>query len=201
VTERQRLLDFLVDHAYEYDPSKPYRLASGAMSEEYVNCKRAFSFPGTLQALAAVVHPEILSTVDAIGGLTMGADPIATSVCLYSHGTDRPFRSFAVRKKAKDHGLRRMIEGFVDVGTTVAIVDDVVTTGDSTIEAIQKCRAEKLVIKQVLVLVDRQQGGLEKIREEIGPGVPVRAIFTKDEIHARWEAVHGSAAPATRARP
>jgi orotate phosphoribosyltransferase len=200
VKERERLLDLLVEHSYEYDPSKPFQLASGAMSDEYVNCKRALALPEAIHALATVIYPEILTSVNAIGGLTMGADPIAISVSLYSSGTSRPFRWFSVRKKAKEHGLRCDIEGAVDTGTTVAIVDDVVTTGGSTIEAIAKCRNAKLVIKQVVVLVDRQQGGLEKIQATV-PGIPVKAIFTKAEIHARWEALQGTSGDATRARP
>jgi orotate phosphoribosyltransferase len=197
---RERLLDLLVQHAYRYDSAKPFQLASGAFSEEYINCKEALGLPQALHALATVIHPEILTTVDAVGGLTMGADPIAIGVSQYSSQTNRPFRWFTVRKQAKEHGLRREIEGGVEVGTTVAIVDDVVTTGGSTIDAIRKCRAAKLVIKQVIVLVDRQQGGLQMIKDEVGPGIPVKAIFTKDEIHARWEVLGSAAGGATSRR-
>src|SRR5262245_57447250 len=89
---RERLLDLLARHAYRYDPSKPFRLASGEMSDEYVDCKKALALPEGIHALAAVVHPEVLASVEAIGGLTMGADPIAISVSQYSHSTSRPVR-------------------------------------------------------------------------------------------------------------
>ncbi len=198
---RARLLDLLAEHAYRYDASKPFRLASGEMSAEYVDCKKALALPEGIAALAAVVHPEVLASVEAIGGLTMGADPIAISVSQYSHSTSRPVRWFSVRKRPKDHGLRRGIEGLVDSGMAVAIVDDVATTGGSTLEAIAKCREAGLVIKQVLVLVDRRQGGLENIKAEVGPGIPVKAIFTKDEIHARWKMLHADDGGVLRGRP
>ncbi len=198
---RERLLDLLVRHAYRYDPSKPFRLASGEMSDEYVDCKKALALPEGIQALAAVVHPEVLASVEAIGGLTMGADPIAISVSQYSSSTSRPVRWFSVRKRPKEHGLRRDIEGLVDPGMAVAVVDDVATTGGSTLEAIGKCREAGLVIKQVLVLVDRGQGGLENIKAEVDQGIPVKAIFTKDEIHARWKTLHANDGDVVPGRP
>ena len=186
---KARLLDLLARHAYRYDSTKPFLLASGGKSDEYINCKDALSLPETMEALAKVVYPLLPGSVEAIGGLTMGADPIAVGVSLFSANRPRRVRWFSVRKEAKKHGLRREIEGGVPAGARVAIVDDVVTQGGSTLDAIRKCRSAGLSIKRVIVLVDRQQGGLEKIKAEVGADVRVIAIFTKAQVHARWKAL------------
>ncbi len=119
----------------------------------------------------------------------MGADPIAISTATASARTSREICWFSVRKDRKGHGRGRLIEGDVKAGFEVAVVDDVVTTGGSTIEAIEKCREAGLQIVQVLVLVDREQdAGMEKIRMALGGDVPVVALFTKSEVRHAWEA-------------
>src|SRR5207244_521547 len=114
---------------------------------------------------------------------TMGADPIAQATAAYCTRLGRALNAFSVRKEAKKHGLRKWIEGPAAPGATVAVVDDVVTTGGSTIEALQKCRQEGLAVAAVVVLVDRQEeSGLDNITRAAGPGVPVMAIFTLAEL-------------------
>lgn len=187
---RERLLDLLAKEAYQYDPSEGFTLSSGEKSAEYIDCKSAFSFPEAMQALGAVIHPLLDRRVRAIGGLTMGADPIAHAVSQFSAGHFDKVRWFTVRKEPKKHGRMREVEGGVPMETNVAVVDDVVTTGGSTIDAIRRCLISGYNVLQVIVLVDRQQGGFEKIKAEVPSIVPITAIFTKDEIHARWERIH-----------
>lgn len=184
---RTVLLNNLAKHAYKYSPEKQFLLASGAYSDEYLDCKLALSHPAAMTALGPVFLAHLQRGVAAIGGLTMGSDPIAMATACASDGTDRLVRWFTVRKEAKSHGQKKLIEGSVEPGEVVAVVDDVVTSGSSTIKAIEACREFRLNIAQVVVLVDREQAeGMAKIRQAAGQNVPVQAVFTKSEIKARW---------------
>ena len=112
-----------------------------------------------------LVAEHLPADVEAVGGLTMGADPVAIEVAAYCTRHGRPLNAFSVRKEAKKHGLGKWIEGGVPAGSKVAVLDDVVTTGGSTIDAIRRCREEGLEVRAVIVLVDRQEhGGLDEVR-------------------------------------
>ena len=181
------LLDQLASHAYQYRPDEPFVLTSGALSDEYIDCKLALSQPIAMSVLGTVVLRELSPDVVAIGGPTMGSDPIAMSTAQASAGTEQHVRWFSVRKDLKEYGQKKRIEGDVKPGERVAIVDDVVTSGMSTINAIKACRAFGLDIALVIVLVNREQSsGIDNIRREAGEGVPVKAIFTKSDIKGRW---------------
>lgn len=188
---RATLLDELAGFAYQYRPEQPFQLASGAFSDEYLDCRKALSRPRALAAVGDLVLRQLNTSIKAIGGLTMGADPIAHAVCFasYWYNSTYPVNWFSIRKEAKDHGKGKQIEGNVEPGTTVCIVDDVCTTGGSTIKAIEAARAFGLIVSQVIVLVDRQQdAGIENIRTAVGStDIPVKALFTKDEIKARYQ--------------
>lgn len=188
---RSTLLDYLARYAYQRSSEKPFLLASGATSDEYLDCRQALSRPGALAALGSTLLGRLAPGVTAIGGLTMGADSLALSTSLASAGSEREIRWFTVRKEPKAHGQKKLIEGALEAGERITVVDDVVTSGKSTIQAIHACREAELVIAQVLVLVDRQQlNGLQNIRDVVGAGVPVEPIFTKTEIKGRWEEIN-----------
>jgi len=191
---RDRLRDLLVSRGYRYDPAKSFELVSGEHSSEYIDCKSVLSDPEALAMIGPIFLPLVRPESIAVGGLTMGADPIAISVSLHSGATDHPLRWFSVRKGAKEHGLKKLIEGNLPPRCRVTIIDDVVTKGGSTLEAIHHCRADSHEVVQVIVLVDREQGGLQRIKNDLGVGVPVKAIFTKSELHAAWQARHQSRA-------
>ncbi len=193
VPARERLLDLLATHAYQYNPVEPFQLASGETSAEYIDCKSALSYPEAMLAVGELIHPMIDRRVRAIGGLTMGADPIAHAVSQFSATQLDKYRWFVVRKQAKQHGRMREVEGGVPPDTNVVVVEDVVTQGTSTLDALSKCLRASYHVLQVIVLVDRQQGGVERIRKDVPDSVPVEAIFTKADIHARWEQLQGSA--------
>jgi orotate phosphoribosyltransferase len=194
---RRKLLELLARYAYDFKPGG-FTLVSGQKSDEYLDCKMALSRPEALPLTGALFLSHVDPTAVAVGGLTMGSDPIAISTAHVSAGA-RPLRWFSVRKDAKEHGRKKVIEGDVRPGDGVVVVDDVVTTGGSTIQAIQKCRECGLRVVQVLVLVDREQdGGLNGIRDVAGADVPVRAMFTKSEVRQEWERLR-SAAPVSRA--
>jgi orotate phosphoribosyltransferase len=187
MTASDDLLRYIARYAYQYRPEKPFVLVSGATSDEYLDCKLALSQPGAMQALGQVFLERLEPRVTAIGGLTMGSDPIAISTAYASAASERPVRWFTVRKESKSHGQMKLIEGSVAPGEHVAVVDDVVTSGGSTIKAIEACRAGELVIAQVIVLVDRQQaGGMDNVRKAAGDGIDVSAIFTREQIKKEW---------------
>ena len=105
--------DELVQHAYQYSPEKPFLLVSGQYSDEYLDCKLALSQPRAMASLGRVFLSMLKSPAVAIGGLTMGSDPIAMSTSQTSFGTERPLRWFTVRKEAKGHGQKKLVEGSV----------------------------------------------------------------------------------------
>ncbi len=167
-------------------------LASGQRSQVYFDCKRATLDPEGVHLIALAILDiidELVATdtrwIDAIGGPTIGADPVVGHVAglscersitarLASH---RPFKAFLVRKESKEHGTQRVIENDIPRGTRVVIFEDVVTTGGSTLEAIRKVEEAGLEIAAVIAVVDREQGGetaLAKYR--------YRPIFKKGEF-------------------
>jgi len=186
-TARAALLDELVRHAYQYSPEKPFLLVSGQYSDEYLDCKLALSQPAAMAALGKVFLARIKVPAVAIGGLTMGSDPIAMSTSQESFGSAHALRWFTVRKEAKGHGQKKLVEGSVKPGESVVVVDDVCTTGGSTVKAIEAARDFGLNVAQVIVLVDREQSdGIANIQRAAGPDVEVSAVFTKTQVKARW---------------
>jgi len=119
--------------------------------------------------------------IDAVGGLTMGADPIALAVAMFSFAAKdaRPLQAFSVRKSAKAHGQGKLIEGNFKRGDTVVVIDDVVTRGESTLAAIQAVVNEGGKVAFVAALVDRQEGGRDKIE---AMGYRVVALFNREEV-------------------
>jgi orotate phosphoribosyltransferase len=185
---KEKLLRLLRLYSYRYDPAGGFRLASGNLSHFYVDCKATTMRGEAMDLVGGLVAAALPPDVHAVGGMTMGADPIAQATAHYSSVRGRPLNAFSVRKEPKGHGLRKWIEGCADPGTAVAVVDDVVTTGGSTVDAIERCRADGLRVGAVVVLVDRQEGGgLDRVRQAAGPGVQVTAIFTLDEIRTPRE--------------
>jgi orotate phosphoribosyltransferase len=191
---RAVLLAELVKYAYQFrfDERDWFTLASGERSPEYFDCKLALSQCRAMSVMGPLFLELLDKSVCASGGLTMGADPIAMSTCQASFGTNREVRWFVVRKDRKLHGQKKLIEGCVKRGDRVAVVDDVVTSGKSTIQAIEDCREYGLDVAQVIVLVDREQlNGVDNIRKAArsvaGQDVPVLAVFKKSEIVLEWQ--------------
>jgi orotate phosphoribosyltransferase len=142
--------------------------------------------PAAMPLIGRLVFERIRGAVDAVGGLTMGADPIACAVAYYSQGRGQPVAAFSVRKDAKSHGMERWVEGAAAPKSRVAVVEDVVTTGDSTLRAIARCREQGLRVERVVALVDREEGGMERIVAEVGTA-RTSAIFRRSEIDALWK--------------
>jgi orotate phosphoribosyltransferase len=165
-----------------------FTLSSGATSKYYIDCRLTTMDGRGAWLVGLLMHSLIRREeaarglrVQAIGGLTMGADPIALATAIYSQsaGDPAPLRAFSVRKAAKAHGQTKLIEGNFSKGDSVCVIDDVVTKGDSTIAAINSVNGEAGRVAFVAVLVDRQQGGREKIE---AMGYRVVPLFTRDEL-------------------
>jgi len=165
-----------------------FTLASGAKSDLYVDCRLT-----TLDAQGACLVGQVMHAVlvDAakeldvtpvgVGGLTMGADPISLAVAMSSFmsGDAQPIHAFSVRKEAKSHGRKKLVEGNFKAGDSVVVVDDVITTGGSTLKAIEAIEAEGGKVALVLVLLDREEGGRANIEEK---GYKVFSAFTRSSI-------------------
>jgi orotate phosphoribosyltransferase len=183
---KERLKQLVLDHAFQYSEVPAFKLVHGGLSQFYFNCKRVTLDPEGQYLIGNLVFAAIREMdVKAIGGLTLGADPIANAVAYTSWLQASPVQAFVVRKQQKEHGTASLIEGRVEPGDRVVVVDDVITTGGSTLQAIAACRQSGLNVVKVVVLVDRQEmQGRERILQEIPE---VEALLTRDEVMERYQ--------------
>lgn len=165
-----------------------FTLASGKKSNYYIDCRLTTLDPEGACLIGAAIRKtvndkckEMGISIDSIGGLTLGADPIALSASMASYQAedDKTLKPFVVRKAPKEHGKGKQIEGGFEEGDSVVALDDVITTGGSTLKAIEAIENEGGKVEFVLVLVDRQEGGKEIIEES---GYKVFSLFTRDEL-------------------
>jgi orotate phosphoribosyltransferase len=156
-------------------------LSSGRTAQYYVDAKRALLRPPAYRAAGVLVAAEAADRgADAVGGMTMGADPLACAAIGAEAGDG--LVAFFVRKEKKQHGLQRWIEGpELAAGTRCLVVEDVVTTGGSTVRAIERIREEGLEVAGVTAVVDRLAGGAQAIEE--AAGAPYRPLLTIDELY------------------
>ena len=165
-----------------------FTLASGAKSDLYVDCRlttldgHGGSLVGqVMHALLVEKAKELGVSPVGVGGLTMGADPISLAVAMTSYyaGDAQPIHAFSVRKEAKGHGRKKLVEGNFKAGDLIVAVDDVITTGGSTLKAIESIEAEGGKVAFVLVLLDREEGGKANIEAK---GHRVFSAFTRSAI-------------------
>jgi orotate phosphoribosyltransferase len=179
---KNELIRILCEKSVKYSREPAFRLVSGRMSRFYVNCKPTTLSPRGMFLAGHLVFEALKDTdVTAVGGLTFGADPIAVATAFASEINGHLIKAFSIRKSRKDHGIIRWIEGDLSAGETVAVIDDVATTGGSTIKAIERAREEGLLVRRVVILVDRQEGGLDNIRRHVSD---VTALITRRELLA-----------------
>jgi orotate phosphoribosyltransferase len=196
-SDRARLLELLRTLSYE---RRRVVLASGKESDFYIDCKRTALTAEGHALVGRVLWDRVRRLrpgVRAVGGLTLGADPIASAIAMASWldqearraapspgepaAPHDPVDAFIVRKEPKGHGTGQWIEGrrTIPDGSRVVVIEDVVTTGGSARKAIERCRAEGLVPVSCLALVDRREGGREAIEAE---GVPLDAVFAREDF-------------------
>ncbi|MDQ3557385.1 MAG: orotate phosphoribosyltransferase [Gemmatimonadota bacterium] len=185
MADRDRLLHLLLQRSLRRGD---FVLASGARSRFYIDCRTTTTHAEGQSLVGrmglAKLHGAGLAP-DSVGGLTMGADPVAYAIAHESWGTERPVHAFSVRKEPKAHGTGRRVEGCFAAGNQVVIVEDVITSGASALAACEAVRAEGGGVLAVLALVDRQGGGRQRIEAE---GLPVHTLFDIGELLAASDA-------------
>jgi len=179
---KQKLVKMLYEKSFMYSKEPIYKLVSGRQSHFYVNCKPTTLHPEGMFLIGELFFDAIKEEdIQGVGGLTFGADPVAMATSLTSYLKGKPVKAFSIRKTQKDHGIVKWVEGDVGPGEKVVIVEDVITTGGSTIKAVERAQAEGLVVVKVVVLVDRQEGGVEAVRAH---SKVVDAIVTLEDLMA-----------------
>ncbi len=157
-----------------------FTLASGKKSKYYIDIRKTSLHPQGLKLISEIILSEINSVdADAIGGPTIGADPIVSGVALLSADSKKPTGGFLIRKEKKGHGMGKQIEGCFQKGVKAVLVEDVVTSGGSTLKAIQSVESEGGEVIMVIAVVDRMQGGKENIENA---GYKFNALFTSNDI-------------------
>ena len=175
---KDRLRALLAEEAYL---TGDFVLTSGKHSNHYFDCKRVTFHPEGLAAISDLLVAKMhVACIYAIGGLTLGADPIVAGVVDASWRLGCPIEGFVIRKEPKKHGTSEWIEGVVPEDTRVAVVDDVVTSGGSIIKAVERCRSEGLDPVIAYAIVDREEGGAETIERDCG--IPFESLFKYSEI-------------------
>jgi orotate phosphoribosyltransferase len=175
---RRRLVEIVRARSFSTGAEK--RLASGRTSTVYFDMKPTMLHPEGAHLIGTLVLDALAGdAVDLVGGLEMGAVPIATAVATVGHATGRPVAAFFVRKQPKDHGMQRLVEGLAAgetiAGRRVAVVEDVTTTGGSALKAVEAVTAAGGTIVRVVTLVDRQEGAAETFAAH---GLPFTAVLT-----------------------
>jgi orotate phosphoribosyltransferase len=177
-TARSRLIEII--RARSLRTGGAIKLASGKTSSFYINLKPTMMHAEGAHLIAALLLEELRDApIDLVGGMEMGAVPLAASLVAMSHGQDRPLRAFFVRKQAKDHGTRSLVEGLAEGetlrGKRIAMLEDVTTTGASTMRAIEALQAEGAIVDRVIVVVDRLEGADDTFK---AAGIPFTALLT-----------------------
>jgi orotate phosphoribosyltransferase len=184
MTDQELLITLLAERSSK---KGHFILASGRESQFYIDARLTTMSPDGLAVIGRLGLSTLRQSgwqIEAIGGLTLGADPISYAISHASAGSARPLRAFTVRKEAKTHGTGKVIEGPFRPNDHVAVIEDVITTGGSALRAIDAVRNAGGTVSGVLAVVDRQEGGREALESA---GVPVIALTTASEIMATLE--------------
>jgi len=184
VTLQEQLAKAFHDtQSFKWDRDKGFKLASGEISPFYVDCRALMAHPEARRLVAELAYEAIAGIeFDCLGGLELGAIPIAITISDFGCAASRQrlWRTFVVRKQAKDHGLGKLIEGSITHGDRALIVDDVLTSGGSLLKAVAVARDAGLRVDHALVIVDRQeQDGKARLEKE---GVRLMSLLTIQDL-------------------
>ena len=178
--QRALLLQLLAERAYRHGQ---FTLASGRTSTHYVNCKPVSLSGQGLALLAAQMLPLVEAEAVAVAGLTLGADPLVSGVAQAAALAGRQLDALIVRKEAKGHGTGAWLEGpLPTAGSVITVLEDVVTTGGSSLKAVHQLREAGYTVNRVVTIVDRQEGGLDAMTSA---GLELRSLFLLEEVAAR----------------
>jgi orotate phosphoribosyltransferase len=175
--DRDHLRQMLLDRSMRFGE---FVLSSGATSNYYIDVRKTSLHPEGLKLISALFWEQLRNDdITAVGGLTLGADPLVAGVMWHSHGEGRPLEGFLVRKAAKEHGTRGQVEGNLAGHKRVAILDDVITSGESSIIAAEAAESYKAEVVRVLAVVDRGQGASQIFQQR---GYPFTPLFTIGDL-------------------
>lgn len=181
VTLRQALLDLFCQVAYK---EGDFVLSSGQRSTYYINGKQVTLHPQGGVAIGRLLLSLLSEDVQAVAGLTLGADPMVTATSVVAAYEGRSIVPLIVRKEAKGHGTQAYIEGLtLPPNSAVVVLEDVVTTGQSALKAVERLRQAGYAVNQIIALVDRQQGGAELYEQQ---GLAFQSIFSIQDLQKRW---------------
>jgi orotate phosphoribosyltransferase len=183
-TLRQKLLDLFCRLAYQ---EGDFVLSSGQQSSYYINGKQVTLDPQGALAMARLLLPMLPKDSQAVAGLTLGADPIVSAVSVVSVYENRPIPALIIRKEAKGHGTMAYIEGpSLPQGAKVVVLEDVVTTGQSALKAVERLQAAGYTVDRVISLIDRLQGGGELYESA---GLQFEALFTIEDLQKHYREI------------
>lgn len=178
---RHYLLDLFCEVAYR---EGDFTLSSGQHSNYYINGKQVTLHPEGGLAVGRVLLSLVPTMTQAVAGLTLGADPLVTATSVVAAYEGRSLSALIVRKAAKGHGTQAYIEGPVLApGSSVVVLEDVVTTGQSALQAVDRLKEAGYTVSQIIALVDRQQGGAELYQQQ---GLEFQAVFSILDLQTRW---------------
>jgi len=174
---KENLLTLLAQKAYKFGD---FSLASGKKSSHYVNCKPVSLSGEGLLSISSLFLKQIDENDSGVAGLTLGADPLVSGVVMLAAQSGIDLRGLIVRKEAKGHGTGAWLEGpLPPKGSVITVLEDVVTTGGSSLKAVEKLRAEGYLVSKVLAIVDREEGGESAMYKA---GLDLKSLFFLKEI-------------------
>ena len=177
---KENLLTLLAQKAYKFGD---FSLASGKKSSHYVNCKPVSLSGEGLLSISSLFLKQIDSNVSGVAGLTLGADPLVSGVVMLGAQSDINLNGLIVRKEAKGHGTAAWLEGpLPPKGSVITVLEDVVTTGGSSLKAVEKLRGQGYLVKRVLAIVDREEGGAQAMSKA---DLDLNSLFFLKEIVER----------------
>lgn len=180
-----RLKEIILEKSFQYSDEPIFNLAHAGKSNFYFDCKTTMLDPEGAEIIARLIFDKIRDLdISAVGGLELGAVPISSIVMLISQQERKPIKGFVVRKAVKGHGKRAKIEGQIKPGEKVVVVDDVITTGTSTIRAIEAITNIGAEVEKVIVLVDREESNGRQNIQELCPNV--ESLMKRSEIMALY---------------
>jgi len=175
--ERDQLRQMLLERSMRFGE---FVLSSGATSNYYIDVRKTSLHPQGLRLISKLFFEMLQNeNVTAVGGLTLGADPLVAGLMLHSAEQGRPLEGFFVRRTTKDHGLRGQVEGNLAGHKRIAILDDVITSGESAMIAAEAAESYKAQVVRVLAVVDRGQGAAQLFQQR---GLPFASLFTIGEL-------------------
>ncbi|MEA5554312.1 orotate phosphoribosyltransferase [Anabaena cylindrica UHCC 0172] len=184
-TLRQKLLDLFCQLAYQ---EGDFVLSSGQQSSYYINGKQVTLHPQGALAVGRLLLQLLPEDTQAVAGLTLGADPIVSAVSVVSAYENRPLPALIIRKEAKGHGTMAYIEGpSLPQGAKVVVLEDVVTTGQSALKAVERLQAAGYTVNRVISLIDRLQGGAELYQSH---GLKFDVLFSIRDLQEQYQQIH-----------